>query len=62
MYICLCNVVRAQDIENAVADGETTFASLQQRLHVSVSCGACREEAEQYFEQLKKQHSFPTLS
>ena len=46
VYICVCNYVKAQDIEDAVRQGARSFADIQGQLDVSVTCGACRSDAQ----------------
>ncbi|NNM00413.1 MAG: bacterioferritin [Gammaproteobacteria bacterium] len=46
MYVCVCNAVTENDIENAVREGITDMPALERVLNVSTCCGCCRETAE----------------
>ncbi|PQA50866.1 (2Fe-2S)-binding protein [Amnimonas aquatica] len=46
MYVCLCHGVTDRAIRQAARDGVSSFEELQQRTGVSTCCGACREYAE----------------
>ena len=41
MFVCLCKSVTDHDINDAVENGVTSFAAMQDRLAVSTICGAC---------------------
>ena len=52
MFICICNQVCDRDVRDAVENGVHDFATLQQQLGVSTSCGTCQESAHAYLEHL----------
>lgn len=41
MYVCICNNVTENDIEQAVQDGARTLDCLASTLAVSTCCGQC---------------------
>ena len=46
MYVCICHAVTEHDIEVAIDEGACSIELLQERLHISTCCGACREVTE----------------
>ena len=42
MYVCICNNVTENDIEQAVRSGARSLECLEQALAVSTCCGQCR--------------------
>jgi bacterioferritin-associated ferredoxin len=47
MYVCLCNAVKASEIENAIANGVITLDALQDTLDVANNCGACQNDVQE---------------
>lgn len=45
--ICHCKKVFYEDIEQAVANGATTFEEVQEITKISKGCGRCRKTAEE---------------
>ena len=45
--ICRCKKVYYQDIEQAVANGETTFEEVQEATKIAKGCGRCKAFAEE---------------
>ncbi|MDC0214137.1 (2Fe-2S)-binding protein [Gammaproteobacteria bacterium] len=43
MYVCLCNAVTDKDIAEAVEQGATNFAEVQEATRASTGCGSCRQ-------------------
>ena len=50
MYVCICQAVTDQQIDQAVVDGVRSFNDLQEVLGVSTGCGVCTENARRRFE------------
>jgi len=46
MYVCLCKAVTQQQIEQAVAEGDS-YAQIRQKLGVGTDCGCCGQSAKQ---------------
>ncbi|MGR8920069.1 MAG: (2Fe-2S)-binding protein [Gammaproteobacteria bacterium] len=47
MYVCICNNVTENDIDDAVRAGARTLDCLANRLAVSTCCGQCACAAEE---------------
>ena len=45
MFVCICNNITEQDIEQAVADGAATMQQLRAQLNVAGQCGKCSQFA-----------------
>jgi len=43
MYLCICNAVTEQQIQQAIAEGADSVAQLKEKLEVSGNCGQCIE-------------------
>lgn len=46
MYVCLCHGVTERKIREAARNGVASFEALQAATGVATCCGACREYAE----------------
>ena len=46
MYVCLCQGVTDQDINDAVSAGAESLADIQRELGAATGCGTCREYTE----------------
>jgi len=53
--VCMCMGVLYSDIVNAITEGCTTFAELQDKLSVSTGCMSCKQEVKAI---LKKELKF----
>lgn len=51
MYVCLCHGVTDRAIRQAAADGVSSFEALQALTGVSTCCGACREYADEVWQE-----------
>jgi bacterioferritin-associated ferredoxin len=43
MYVCVCNAITQQQIQQAIAEGAATLAELRDELKVTDCCGMCVE-------------------
>lgn len=43
MYICVCNAITENQIQQAIAEGADSVAQLKERLEVAGNCGMCIE-------------------
>lgn len=50
MFVCLCKSVTDHQIRDAVDEGVSSFADMQEHLEVSSVCGACSCEIKQIIE------------
>ena len=50
MFVCVCKSVTDHQIRDAVAEGVTSFASMQSHLSVSTQCGSCACEVKDIIE------------
>ncbi len=41
MYVCVCNAITENHIEDAVRNGATRMRDLRERLGVTAECGRC---------------------
>jgi len=58
MFVCLCKSVTDHEIRDAVDEGVSSFAAMQERLEVGSVCGACTCEVKQILqEKLQKEVS-----
>lgn len=48
MFVCLCNQVTTEDIEQAMIDGNQSFEQVQEQLGVADCCGQCEEFARDF--------------
>lgn len=72
MYVCVCNAVTEQAIQEAVADGVRTFPALQAETGCGTCCGCCEPVATQVMEETMRRrsrgsrspsgHAFPVLA
>lgn len=51
MYVCLCHAVTERKIREAARAGVSSFEELQAATGVSTCCGACREYAEETWQE-----------
>ena len=51
MIICICRNISERDIAEAVAQGCTSFAALQEELELGRSCGTCEQAARESFKE-----------
>lgn len=51
MYVCLCHAVTERKIREAAREGVSSFEALQAATGVSTCCGACREYAEETWQE-----------
>jgi len=51
MYVCLCHAVTERKIREAARNGVSSFEALQAATGVSTCCGACREYAEETWQE-----------
>lgn len=51
MYVCLCHGITERAIRQAAGEGVSSFSELQQRTGVATCCGACREYAEETWQE-----------
>lgn len=57
MYVCLCHAVTERKIQQAVAQGTSSFQDLQASTGVATCCGACIDYAEQTWHDALATHS-----
>ena len=50
--ICRCKKVFYQDLEQAVANGATSFEEVQEATKIAKGCGRCLKQAEEVVEHL----------
>ena len=43
MFVCICNGITEQDIENAVGQGAGSMQQLREKLDVANQCGRCTQ-------------------
>lgn len=43
MYVCICNAIRAREIEDLVAKGVRNVEDVYRGMGVEPECGTCRE-------------------
>ncbi len=51
MYVCLCHAVTERKIREAARNGVSDFEELQAATGVATCCGACREYAEETWQE-----------
>ncbi|CAG9295333.1 (2Fe-2S)-binding protein [Celerinatantimonas diazotrophica] len=62
MFVCICQGVTDSQIRQAVNEGKTSLAQIQQHLHVAQHCGRCTQATKtiirQEIEKLAQQADF----
>lgn len=57
MYICICNAVTENDIQDAVENGATRLNELRDRLNLGKGCCLCMQEARVCLNRQRNQQS-----
>ena len=52
--VCTCMGVMASELEQAIADGVTTYEELQDMFGVGTGCSSCVPEVEEMLEKARK--------
>lgn len=53
--VCRCKKVFFEDLENAVANGASTFEEVQEVTKVAKGCGRCKKHAEEVVQYIMNQ-------
>jgi Bacterioferritin-associated ferredoxin len=59
VYVCICNGVTEQQIEDAARAGCQSVAELTMRTGCGTNCGSCLGLAEELLEQARSRHPLP---